>query len=102
VDNTPIFGLAVVKIDSTGTPQFINDYYEGSTYFGGDYKESNKYYTFNLNRYMQSIVEGKEKQYGLDLVAKGASIYGNRLIFDGPESNNRKFRLKLTYTRIAN
>jgi len=100
--NKPIYGLAVVKIDSTGTPQFINDYYEGSTYFGGDYIESNKYYRFNINRYMQSIAAGKEKQYGLDLVAKGASIYGNRLVFDGPKSADRRFRLKLTYTRITN
>ena len=98
----PIFGLAVVKIDSTGNPQFINDYFEGSTYFGGNYNENNNNYKFNLNRYIQNVVSGNEKQYGLDLVAKGASIYGNRLIFDGPKSNNRKFRLKLTYTRITN
>lgn len=98
----PIYGLAVVKIDSTGSPQFIDDYFEGSAYFGGDYSESNKYYTFNLNRYIQKIVSGKEKQYGLDLVAKGASIYGNRLVFDGPKSNDRRFRLKLTYTVITN
>lgn len=99
-DYEPIYGLAVVKLDSLGNPQFINDYYEGSTYFGGDYNSSQKNYSFNLNRYIQSLVSGNEMQYGLDLVAKGASIYGNRLIFGGSNSLERRFRLRLTYTKV--
>jgi hypothetical protein len=99
-DYEPLFGLAVVKLDSTGKPQFIDDYFEGSSYFGGDFNEINKQYSFNLNRYIQSILQGNQKEYGLEIIAKGASIYGNRLIFAGPESNDRPFRLKLTYTKV--
>lgn len=98
--NEPIYGLAVTKLDSLGKPQFINDYYEGSTYFGGDYNEDNKYYFFNLNRYVQSILSENENPYGLEIVAKGASIYGNRLIFAGPKTVSRPLRLKVTYTRV--
>jgi len=96
----PVYGLAVVKLDSAGNKKFIEDYYEGSAFYGGDYHSTDKYYSFNINRYIQNIADGREKQYGLNLVAKGASIYGNRLVFDGPRSNGRKFRLKLTYTRV--
>lgn len=101
-DYEPVFGLAVLRLDSTGRPQFIEDYFEGSAYFGGDYNKDGKYYKFNINRYIQHIISGKEKQYGLEIVAKGASIYGNRLIFDGSKSAGRRFRLKLTYTPVTN
>ncbi|OIP02594.1 MAG: hypothetical protein AUJ98_00630 [Bacteroidetes bacterium CG2_30_33_31] len=102
VNNVPIYGLAIVKLDSLLTPQFIDDYYEGSSYFGGDYVTIDKNYKFNINRYLQSLVNGEAKQYGLEIIAKGASIYGNRIIFDGAKSTDRKLRLKLTYTKIKN
>lgn len=98
-DYEPVYGLAVVKLDSVGKPQFINDYFEGSAYFGGDFNSSRNNYSFNLNRYIQSIISNKENQYGLELVTKGASIYGNRLIFNGTKASDNRLRLRLTYTK---
>ncbi len=97
---TPVYSLATVKLDSAGIQQFINDYYEGSAYFGGDYNETSKSYSFNINRYIQSVLLDKENQYGLELIAKGSSIYGNRLIFAGPKSTEQRLKLRLTYTKV--
>ena len=98
----PVYSLAVVELDSTGKQQFIDDYYEGSAYFGGDYDELSKRYSFNLNRYIQNVLIGDEIDYGIEIIAKGASIYGNRLIFAGPKSTDRPMRLKVTYSKLTN
>ena len=44
--------LIVTIADSAKGPLFMPDYFEGATYFGGEYDATNKVYKFNIARYV--------------------------------------------------
>lgn len=99
-NDTPVSTIYLVKLDSTGAQKYTSDYAESSSYYGGTYDSSTRSYRFNMNNHIQALANGDEVDYGMELIASGASIYANRLVFGGPKSTDRKMRLKLTYIKL--
>ncbi len=96
----PISTLYLVKLDSNGVQKYTSDYSESSSYYGGTYDSSTRSYRFNMNKHVQALANGDEEDYGMELIASGASIYANRLVLGGPKSADRKMRLRITYIKL--
>lgn len=100
VDNTttltyaPNTSLFLVGIDSLGKSIFLPDYADSPTNFGGILNSGT--YTFVITRYIQQILTGTRKDYGLFLVSPGASVNAYRTVIGG--SNNASFKMKLRIT----
>jgi hypothetical protein len=91
--------LSLAKINNEGENAYLPDQIYGESTFGGTYDSDSKSYRFILTRYIQDLITGGETDYGLNLMVSGASIYGNRVILNGPE-NSTPMRLEITYTQI--
>jgi hypothetical protein len=90
--------LFLVGIDSTGKSYFLPDFVSSSLTFGGT--QTSGAYSFFITRYIQQVLSGTRKDYGVYLVASGAAVNANRTVVGG--SNNASFRmkLKLNYTNL--
>lgn len=91
--------LSLAKINDEGANAFLPDQIYGEATFGGKYDSETKSYRFVLTRYIQDLITGGETNNGLNLMVSGASVYGNRVILNGPENTN-PMRLEITYTQI--
>lgn len=102
----PLWGapyqIALYSIDADGNDQFLIDYEEGDTYFGGFYKASSNNYTFRITRYMQSLVTNPDiKHYGFSLYVTSPWLTPNRFIFNGNESDSTAIiRMETLYTDL--
>jgi len=93
--------LDLVREDATGKVYFIDDYFEGTTYYGGTYDPTNPYqYHFNIARYIQELMNNKLQDYGLYVVVSGSAVNGNRVVLEGGGSSSNKMRLRLSYTKV--
>lgn len=97
--------LFIVGIDSLGRNTSIPDFSEGFSYYGGSYDPINKSYTFNVARYVQSVLDGKRKDYGLAIISSENNLYGlmndaNRVVLGGGKNGLYKMSLHLTYTKL--
>lgn len=107
---SPIFTDSVYKAPSNyillgfnadSTTYLLPDYLEGSGYFGGTYSSATESVTFRITEYMQSIILEKKDNAGLCLGINGAAYNANRLVINGPESNEtKKMRLEVTYSIV--
>jgi len=91
--------LALVKLDKDGDYAYISDYTIDSDTYGGMYDEEKGCYRFVITRHLQDIITGGDESYGYVLMVSGSSIYGNRVVLNGPESADR-LKLEVTYTLI--
>jgi hypothetical protein len=91
--------LLVLAIDANGTPVFLPDQFETSSYYGGTYKSSERKYRFNIARYVQNILTGDSQDYGLYLAVSGGAIQANRVILSGGSHPNYRLKLNLHYTK---
>jgi len=92
--------LTLVREDATGKVYFIDDYFVGSTYFGGVYDPTNPYqYHFNIARYIQELMNGTLQDYGLYILVSGSAVNGNRLVLGGGGNSANKMRLRMSYTK---
>ena len=91
--------LLLLGVDSVGNALFLADQFEGSSYYGGDYSSSTRKYKFNIAYYLQNILTGKTKDYGLYLAVSGGSVQANRAIIYGGTSPISKMKLNLFYTK---
>lgn len=95
-------GLQSVKKD--GTFGYLPDdkIYTNSTYFGGTYDSDKKEYRFRITKYVQNEILGLNDWQGINIVASGAGVRGNRLLFCGPKpemnSSDKRLRLEIYYT----
>ncbi|MFI5150781.1 MAG: DUF4270 family protein [Bacteroidia bacterium] len=97
----PIDRLALVNIDSLGHETVLIDQLEGTDYYGGLLDPFAYQYTFHIDRYIQQILLGKQRNNGLYLVATGSSGTANRVVVGGPtNASGLKMNLRLSYTRI--
>jgi len=98
---SPAAQLAVQGIDSLGNSIFTPDYLEVPAYRGGVYDETTDQYKINITRYVQQVLTGKTKDYGLYMVVFGGSIFANRCILQGPNpSLSGKLKLQITYSLL--
>ncbi|MPM28623.1 hypothetical protein SDC9_75149 [bioreactor metagenome] len=91
--------LSLVAIDEDGNYSYLSDYTIDSDTYSGSWDGNLGCYRFVITRHMQDIITGGEQSYGYVLLVSGSSIYGNRVILNGPENSN-PMRLELTYTLI--
>jgi hypothetical protein len=97
----PCGQLALVNIDSLGHEIVMIDNLEGVDYFGGTYDSYNNQYTFNIARYFQEVLTGRQKNRGLYLVATSSSIAANRTILGGATNTGGfKMYLRLAYNKL--
>jgi hypothetical protein len=93
--------LTLVKIDNDGTLGFLPDEYYGASYFGGAYSSITGEYRFNIAAYVQKLLkDGTYAGKGLYLAISGASVKGDRMIFNGPGKESGNLRLEITYTHL--
>ncbi|GIV30035.1 MAG: hypothetical protein KatS3mg028_1101 [Bacteroidia bacterium] len=101
--------LSLLALDSAGNEIFTPDQYFSSNSFvsyGGNL--NNNEYTFNITRYVQHIISGKQKYYGMVLIATDPQItltarkdfFAARTVLGGYKNTSLKPVLKLYYTPI--
>jgi hypothetical protein len=91
--------LLLLGVDSLGNAVFLPDQFQGTAYYGGDYNSSTRKYKFNIAYYLQNILTGNTKDYGLYLAVSGGSVQANRAIIYGGTSTVDKIKLNLFYTK---
>ena len=93
--------LVATIADSTLGPVIMPDYFEGATYFGGDYDATNKVYKFNIARYVQQVLNGTRKNQGLYIITNARPTTANRVqLIGGNQTLPNHMRLKITYTPV--
>lgn len=94
-------GFVLVGFNADSTTYLLPDYYEGSSYFGGSYVESEQAVVFRISEYMQKTIMKEKENYGLSLGINGAGYNANRLVLNGPQSEEAsKMRLEVTYSFV--
>ena len=93
--------LIAAIADSVLGPAIMPDYFEGATYFGGDYDATNKVYKFNIARYIQQVLSGSQKNQGLYIITYSRPTTANRVqLLGGNQALSPHMRLKITYSPV--
>ncbi len=92
--------IALKKITESGTLTSLPDENEGLTFLDGK-SRSGKEYHFRITRYVQDrLLNPDNPDYGLMLLGYGSSLSGNRVILNGPGTNEKRMRLLIYYTLV--
>ena len=93
--------LVATIADSELGPVIMPDYFEGASYFGGDYDATNQVYKFNIARYVQQVLNGAKKNQGLYIITNSRPTTANRVqLLGGNQTLPNHMRLKITYTPL--
>ncbi len=92
--------ISIVGINSKGENVILTDYYEGTGFYGGEYKQANNQYVFNITHTIQQMLLGTSELHGLRIVVAGESVIANRLILQGNKAASNNTRLRLYYTDV--
>lgn len=93
--------LVVTIADSILGPLIMPDFFEGATYFGGDYDAAKKEYKFNIARYIQQVLNGTKANNGLYIITNARSTTANRVqLMGGSSMLSSRMKLKITYTPL--
>lgn len=95
----PLESMSLVGIDENGDAFFLPDFFEGIDYYGGSYDDVTKTYRFNIARHINDLVY-KPGNYGMYLVANGASITSRRSVLGSDKNPIRKIKLNITYSKL--
>jgi hypothetical protein len=95
--------LVLIQITEDGSTKIIIDQYEN--YFGGSYDSTANQYIFRITRYIQSLLQEGNEDYGIYLMIIRASLVANRFVFNGtlpdPQTPfSKRFKLNVTYTHV--
>jgi len=107
----PPIGMSLLALDSLGREIFTIDQYNSNNSllsYGGTYDKSRGEYVFNISRYIQWILSGKMKYYGMVLIATDPKItlsarkdfFAARVVLGGYKHPTLKPVLRLYYTPI--
>ena len=100
--NGPPPEIVLVKKNIDGKlAKIIDQEQESAFYCGGIYDENKKMYYFTITRHLQSILNGKEDDYGMYILISGSGITPKRIIFGGPEKSGG-MRLRMYFTEVGN
>ncbi len=97
--------LVLVQVEADSSITYLDDQYEGTSYFGGDYR-SDGTYSFRISHYVQSLVNGEiDASTHLAFYATSAAVRGNRLVFAGanptnPSLSGSKLQIQVLFTKI--
>ena len=93
--------LSLVKFNATGSTSILQDYQEGTAYYGGSYSTTKHTAQFRISEYLQELLLGKEENYGLSLGINGGAYLANRLVINGPETESDNLRVEVTYSLVS-
>lgn len=96
----PLESISLVGIDENGETFFLPDFFEGIDYYGGEYDSDTKTYTFNIARHVNDLIYGNVGNYGMYLVANGASITTRRSVIASGKHPTGKIKLNITYSKL--
>ncbi len=91
--------LLLVCYNSTGSYEFLPDYFLGSSYFDGTFHSGDNTYRFNISRYVQQLMDKTRTDYGLALFVSDNRVSANRVVIRGPKCKNKGTRLSITYLK---
>jgi len=91
--------LWLVGKDEDGKNVNLTDYNLSSTNYNGAYDEETGCYRFVITRHIQEFITGGGENFGYSLLVSGSSIYGNRVVLNGPDNENG-LRLEVSYTLV--
>lgn len=98
---TPPTSLALLNISPNGNTALLNDYYEGSSYYGGSYNATKRQVTFRISEHLQSLLRG-EASKGIYVSITGAAYNAQRWVMAGPEApQDEKLRCDIKYTIVG-
>ncbi len=107
----PPSGISLLAIDSANNEMFTIDQYN-STYaylqYGGTYDADNHQYVFNISRFIQQVLTGKRKYYGMYLVATDPTItltarkdfFAARVVLGGYKNTALQPKLRIAFTSV--
>lgn len=91
--------MILIAADSSASGGvFLPDYFVSEAYYGGEYDEDAKEYTFNITRHIHQIVNKNLTDYGLYLIISGTSVSAGRAIIQKQTNNFEGIKLNLTYS----
>ncbi len=85
---TPPTSLALLNIVDDENTSLLQDYYEGSSYYGGNYSSTYNNITFRIGEHLQRVIMGQQESQGLYVSIAGAAINAQRWIIAGPNAEN--------------
>lgn len=91
--------LLLVKKNESGQLEFISDFFEGLSFFGGELNNLSEDYKFNITRYVQSIVNGSNDDDELYIVVTERATSGQRAVLYGTKNPSRNIKLNLYYSK---
>lgn len=94
-----IENMVLAGINSSGSPTFLIDYFEGANYFGGTLDNNTKTYRFNISRHLQDLIQNNKEDYGLYLLPSGSAVNANRSIINSFKHPSNKIKLNITYSK---
>ena len=96
----PLESISLIGIDENGETYFLPDFFEGIDYYGGEYDDATKTYKFNIARHVNDLIYGNSGNYGMYLVANGASISTRRSVIASDKHPSTKIKLNITYSKL--
>lgn len=85
-------------IDDEGGIALLDDQFVSEDYFDGNYDSESKTYKFNIARYIQQLIDGKE-DFGLYLFPADNRVSANRAVLTSGKHSN-KMKLLITYSKL--
>lgn len=97
--DNPLSSLSLIGISANGETFFLPDFFEGLDYYGGNYDEDTKTYKFNIARHITDLIYNSDN-YGMYLVANGASVSAQRSVVGSQMNPSAKIKLNITYSKL--
>ena len=99
---TPPSTLALLNILDNGSTSLLNDYYEGSSYYGGAYSSHDNSVFFRIGEHMQSVMMGGQSTKGIYVSILGAAYNAQRWVINGPEfAGDDRLRCEIKYSIVG-
>jgi len=86
--------LSAVRIGDDDNIFFLDDYFLGTSHFGGIYNDDEKKYSFNISLYLQDLLSGDHANNGLYIIPVGSAVNANRTLF------SPRVDIEIVYTKI--
>lgn len=97
----PPTSLALLNISPNGNTALLNDYYEGTSYYGGSYNATKRQVVFRISEHLQGLLRGDASK-GIYVSITGAAYNAQRWVMAGPEApQDEQLRCEIKYTIVG-
>ncbi len=91
--------LFLLYKNEEGDNNLLPDQTTSAHSIGGNYDSTNRYYRFNITRYIQQVISGEIANTGIYAVSNSAGVTVNRVVLAGPLSpDGNGMKLELTFS----